>query len=162
MKIEKDTVVAFSYILSDAASIEFERSPKKQPNLYLHGYGNILAGLEQALLGKEEGDQVNVELPAEKAYGLRVENSQQRFPIKHLVTRHKKYKPGMAVKVNTNQGPKDVVILKVGRFNVDVDNNHPLAGKAVIFDVTIKKIRQATREEITHGHPHGIDGHASH
>jgi len=139
-----------------------ERNAEDGPMVYLHGHRNMMPGVEEALSGKTEGESLSVTLAPEKAYGLRKENSQQRVPIKHLLTKHKKYKAGMAVKVNTADGTKDVVILKVGRFNVDVDNNHPLAGKTITFDIEIKKVREATADEIAHRHPHGIDGQEHH
>ena len=162
MIIEKDKVVAFSYILKDDKGVELERSGKGEPMVYLHGHRNVMQGLEDKLKGTSEGDHLNVTLPPEKAYGLRKENQEQRIPIKHLLTKHKKYKPGMAVKVNTDNGHRDVVIIKVGRFNVDVDNNHPLAGKTILFEIDVEKIRDATADEISHGHTHGIDGHDHH
>jgi len=162
MIIEKNKVVAFNYVLTDENDNELERSTSDDPMVYLHGHLNLMAGVEEALAGKSEGDSLSVTLPPERAYGLIKEDAQQRVPIKHLVTKHKKYKPGMAVKVNTQQGPQDVVIIKVGRFNVDVDTNHPLAGKTVTFAIDILKVREATSEEIAHGHTHGIDGADDH
>ena len=158
MTIDKNKVVAFSYVLTDESSNELERSTSEDPMVYLHGHRNMMAGVEEALAGKQEGDALNVTLPPERAYGLVKENATQRVPIKHLLTKHKKYKPGMAVKVDTQQGAQDVVIKKVGRFNVDVDTNHPLAGKTVTFKINILKVREATPGEISHGHTHGIDG----
>ena len=162
MIIDKNKVVAFSYVLNDENSNELVRSTPEDPMVYLYGYRNMMAGVEEALAGRQEGDAVNVTLPPERAYGLVKENATQRVPIKHLLTIHKKYKPGMAVKVNTQQGAQDVVIKKVGRFNVDVDTNHPLAGKTVTFEINILKVREATHGEISHGHTHGIDGTNQH
>lgn len=86
----------------------------------------------------------------------------QRVPIKHLLTREKRLRPGMAVKVNTKDGPRDVVITKVGKFNVDVDTNHPLAGKTVTFNIEVENIRDAVQEELSHGHAHGWDADPNH
>jgi FKBP-type peptidyl-prolyl cis-trans isomerase SlyD len=162
MTIKQNKVVAFTYILKDEQGEELEQSTADDPMVYLHGHRNMMQGVEEALAGKQEGDSLSVTLPPERAYGLVKDNAGQRIPIKHLVTKHKKYKQGMAVKVNTQEGPKDVVIIKVGRFNVDVDTNHPLAGKTVTFDIDVLKVRDATSDEIAHGHTHGIDGAASH
>ncbi len=162
MIIDKNKVVAFSYVLNDDNNNELERSTPEDPMVYLHGHRNMMAGGEEALAGKQMGDTLSVTLPPERAYGLVKENASQRVPIKHLLTKHKKYKPGMAVKVNTKQGAQDVVITKVGRFNVDVDTNHPLAGKTVTFEIDILKVREATPGEISHGHTHGIDGAEHH
>lgn len=158
MQIENGKVVAFHYILKDEAGTEIERSDKDSPMIYLHGYRNILPGLEDALAGKTEGEDVSVSLPPERAYGLRREDAQQRVPIKHLAAKPKRLAPGMVVKVNTDDGPRDVTVVKVGKFNVDVDANHPLAGKSITFDISVQKVRDASPEEVQHRHSHGIDG----
>lgn len=129
---------------------------------YMHGHKNILPRLEEALAGKSVGDTLSVTLPPEHAFGARQEGAESRVPIKHLLTRAKKYRPGMVVKVNTKEGARDVTIIKVGKFNVDVDFNHPYAGKTITFEIDIDGIREATSEELSHGHAHGADGHASH
>ena len=111
-------------------------------------------------MGKRVGDIFTAEVSAEKAYGLRKENSEQRVPIKHLyVKKNVKLKPGMVVNVETDQGARQVTVIKAGKFNVDVDTNHPLAGKNLCFDVEIVDIRDATEEEIAHKHAHGVGGH---
>ncbi len=94
MEIEKDKVVAFHYALTDADGKEIEQSDRAtaDPVVYLHGYGNILAGLEEQLTGKSAGDEVSVTLPPERAYGRRAADSLQRVPIKHLLTQHKLHK----------------------------------------------------------------------
>ena len=158
MPIEKNKVVAFHYSLTDGDGNQVETNIDDEPMIYLHGgYRNLLPRLEEQLAGKDKGEEVRVTLPPEHAYGLRQDDSIQRIPIKHLLTKQKRYQPGMAVKVNTKEGPRDVVITKVGRFNVDVDMNHPLAGMTVTFNIAIKDIRDATPEEISHGHSHGWD-----
>ena len=161
--IEKDKVVAFTYVLKDENSEVLEQSAADDPMVYLHGgYRNLLPRLEEALAGTRVGGDVTVTLPPEHAYGMRRDDAIQRVPIKHLLTKSKRYKAGMAVKVNTSDGPRDVVIAKVGKFNVDVDMNHPLAGKTVTFEINISDIRDATPEELTHGHSHGWEGAPHH
>ena len=86
----------------------------------------------------------------------------QRIPIKHLHNHEKlknKIKVGMTVQVNTQNGPWDAVVLKVGKFNVDIDSNHPLAGKTLTFALEVVDVRDATPEELSHGHAHGVGGH---
>ncbi|MBL6689671.1 MAG: peptidylprolyl isomerase [Pseudomonadales bacterium] len=162
MPISKNKVVAFQYVLTDEEGKKVEDSGD-EPMVYLHGgYRNLLPALETALEGRDKGDLVSVTLPPEQAYGLRVEDSVQRVPIKHLLTREKRLRPGMAVRVNTKDGPRDVVITKVGKFNVDVDTNHPLAGKTVTFNIEVKDIRDAVQEELRHGHSHGWDADPHH
>ncbi|MFT5562695.1 MAG: FKBP-type peptidyl-prolyl cis-trans isomerase SlyD [Candidatus Azotimanducaceae bacterium] len=153
-------VVAFDYVLKDESGMEMERSESAM--VYLHGANNILRGLEEALAGYGEGDQVAVTLPPEKAYGLPRPDALQRVPIKHLLTKSKKYKPGQIVAINTQDGRKDAVIVKVGRFNLDLDMNHPFAGKTLTFEVSIGSVRDATAEELSHGHAHGPGGHHGH
>ena len=163
MPIEKNKVVAFHYVLENEAGEEVENNMKDEPMVYLHGgYRNLMPALERALEGKDKGEQVIVTLRPEEAYGIRKEGSVQRVPIKHLLNKRKRYQPGMAASVNTKEGPKDLVIIKVGKFNVDVDTNHPLAGITLTFDVEIIDIRAATDEEISHRHSHGWDPSAGH
>lgn len=158
--ISSKKVVAFDYVLKDDAGLQVERS--ESPMVYLHGANNILRGLEEALSGHAEGDEVTVTLSPERAYGLRRDDALQRVPIKHLLTKSKKYKPGQIVSINTQNGQKDAVIVKVGRFNLDLDMNHPFAGKTLTFEVSISSVRDATGEELSHGHAHGPGGHHGH
>ncbi|MFN3238656.1 MAG: peptidylprolyl isomerase [Pseudomonadales bacterium] len=160
MPIAANKVVVFNYVLTDETGEELERST--EPMVYLHGAGNIIRGLEEALNGHDAGETVSVTLPPERAYGLVKENAIQRVPIKHLLTRSKKYKPGQIVAVNTQEGQKNAVVVKVGRFNLDLDMNHPFAGKTLTFEVSIDSIRDANPDELSHGHAHGVDGHEHH
>lgn len=162
MQISTDTVVTLFYVLSDAGGAQLEQNSDGIPLAYLHGHQNILPGLEEALSGLQAGDKTTVTLPPEKAYGPRRENTVQRVPIKHLQSRHKRLPPGTLVKVQTEKGAADGTVVKAGKFVVDVDFNHPFAGKTLRFDVTIKSVRAATDEEIAHGHAHGEGGHHHH
>lgn len=158
MSIEKDSVVYFHYTLSGEDGKAFETSTNGHPMTFLFGHGNILPALEAEFTGKNEGDQFQVTLTPEQAYGERNEAGVQRIPIKHLATKGKLQK-GQAVKVNTDKGMRDVTIVKVGKFNVDVDTNHPLAGLTITFDVSVEQVRPAEAEELAHGHVHGVGGH---
>lgn len=158
MSIEKDSVVYFHYTLSGEDGKAFETSTNGHPMTFLFGHGNILPALEAEFAGKNEGDQFQVTLTPEQAYGERNEAGVQRIPIKHLATKGKLQK-GQAVKVNTDKGMRDVTIVKVGKFNVDVDTNHPLAGLTITFDVNVEQVRAAEEEELAHGHVHGVGGH---
>ncbi|MBA3581442.1 MAG: peptidylprolyl isomerase [Gammaproteobacteria bacterium] len=158
MQISKNTVVSIHYRLSDEHG-EIENSHNASPMAYLHGQNNILPSLEKALEGKTKGEQLSITLAPEDAYGLRNPQSQQRVPIKHLVTKGK-LTPGKAVKVNTQQGVINATVVKVGKFNVDLDTNHPLAGKQLTFNIEIVDVRGASEEELSHGHAHGVGGHA--
>lgn len=158
MTIAPDTVVFFHYRLSQADGPELENSQPGEPMAYLHGHNAMLPAVESALEGKAAGEEVQVNLPPEQAYGLRREGSQQRIPIKHVITKGR-LQPGAAIKINTNNGPRDVIVIKVGRFTVDVDTNHPFAGLTLTFDIQILDVRPASAEELSHGHVHGPGGH---
>ncbi|MCK9469724.1 MAG: peptidylprolyl isomerase [Porticoccaceae bacterium] len=158
MKIDNNKVVYFHYRLSEVGQEPLETSDSDQPAAYLHGHNNILPALEEAMAGREAGDDFAVTLSPAQAYGERQEGQQQRVPIKHLLTKGK-LRPGMAVKVNTANGPRDARILKVGKFNVDLDLNHPFAGLELAFAIRITEVREASLEEIDHGHVHGAGGH---
>ncbi len=158
MNIAKDKVVAFHYRLFEGDEVLENSWNDDQQVLYLHGHRNMLAALEEALEGRQSGDKFDITLPPEKAYGHRKQAAYERVPIKHLRS-NSKPKPGGVVQVNTQHGPREVVVVKVGRFNVDVDINHPLAGKTLRFEIEVGEIRDATAEELSHGHAHGAGGH---
>ena len=157
MQIGKDKVVSFHYHLYEGET-RLEGSDASQPMLYLHGHDGLFKGLEDALEGKQKGQAVEVTLLPEQAYGARRETPLQRVPIKHLMPRRKP-RVGDVFQVNTDSGARQVVIRKVGKFNVDVDTNHPLAGKTLRFEIDIEDVREATEEELSHGHAHGAGGH---
>lgn len=159
MLIEKNKVVTFHYRLSEPGNEPFDDSRQENdPVVYLHGHQGMLRGLETALTGKQAGDSFTVTLPPEEAYGLRQAQEPHRVPIKYILNKGK-LKPGMVVQISTKGGPRDATVIKVGRFNIDVDPNHPLAGKTLVFDVEVIDVRDAEAEEINHGHVHGAGGH---
>ncbi|MHA7817850.1 MAG: FKBP-type peptidyl-prolyl cis-trans isomerase [Pseudohaliea sp.] len=158
MNIQRHTVVSFHYTLRDASGEALETSRDGEPSLYLHGAGNLLPGLERKFEGGAEGDVFSVALDAAEAYGERDPARQQRVPIKHLLYRGR-LRPGMLVQVNTAEGRRPATVLKVGKFSADLDTNHPLAGRDLVFDVEILGVRAATEEEIAHRHAHGPGGH---
>ncbi len=157
MQITNNAVVQFHYTLSDASG-ELESSRKAAPLLYLHGHNQMLPKLEAALEGKTAGDTLEITLAPVDAYGERRDDAIQSVQVKHLQGA-KKWKPGMVAWVNTDQGERQVTIVKVGMFKADVDTNHPLAGKTLTFALEVLSVREATAEEIAHGHAHGEGGH---
>ena len=157
MKIEAGKVVQFHYnLFIDNQPIENSRD--SDPMSYLHGAGNIISGLENALAGHQPSDHVEVTVTPGQGYGLREDNRIQRVAIKHLQYSGK-LKPGLRVQISTDQGPRPVTVVKVGLKFVDVDGNHPLAGKTLHFVIDIVAVRDASVEEIAHGHAHSIGGH---
>ncbi len=158
MIIENKRVVSFHYTLTNEAGKELESSRGRDPMAYLHGAHNIIPGLEKAMAGKGAGDQFQVTLPPAEAYGERNPSNIQRIASKHF-RNPRGLQPGQLVSLQTREGERPAVIVKVGRFNVDVDANHPLAGQTLTFDVEVIDVREASPEEIAHGHVHGEGGH---
>lgn len=159
MEIQKDCVVNFYYEISEDGGPELEGNRDRIPLAFLHSHGNILAGLEEAMTGKSTGEKIQITLPPEKAYGPRKNNATQKVPIKHLASKHKRLMPGTLVKLNTENGVVDASVIKAGKFMVELDLNHPFAGKTLTFDIEIASVRDATQEELAHGHAHGDGGH---
>lgn len=158
MKIEKDRVVRFHYTVSEAGQEPIESSRERgEPLAILIGHGNIIPGLETAMMDKEAGESFGVDVKSADAYGERREGLSQRVPKKHFG--NTRMVPGQQVILQTNFGPRAVTVEKVGMTVVDVDLNHPMAGKDLHFDVEIVEVRQASEEEVQHGHVHGDGGH---
>ncbi len=157
MKIAKDSVVRFHYTVSEPGQESLESSKDREPLTILYGHGNIIPGLETAMLDREAGDSFGADVAAADAYGEKRDGLSQRVPKKHFGAQ--KLEPGMQVVLQTNFGPRAVTIQKVGMSVVDVDLNHPMAGKDLHFDVEIVEVREATAEELEHGHVHGDGGH---
>jgi FKBP-type peptidyl-prolyl cis-trans isomerase SlyD len=157
MKVTKDTVVEFHYKLSDEQGELIESSFESEPVAILQGYKNMIEGVENALEGKGLGDKFSVTVAPEQAYGERQEEALQRVPVKHLQGA-KRWQPGMVATVHTEQGQRQVTVVKVGKFMITVDINHPLAGKTLNFDIEVLNVRAASEEEISHGHVHGAGG----
>ena len=157
MNIEDKKVVSFHYTLRDEHGEQLESSREGDPMTYLHGAGKIIPGLEKAMAGKAAGDQFEVNVEPAEAYGEHNENGIQRIPAKHF-KQAGRLMPGQTVVLQTRQGSRQVKVVKVGRFNVDVDTNHPMAGVPLTFDVEVTDVRDATDEEVSHGHVHGPGG----
>ena len=157
MLIEKDRVVSFHFKLSEKEAL-LENSREGEPMVYMHGHNGVITRQESALAGRKTGDSLNITLEPKDAYGIPFESSKQRILIKHLVTKGK-LRAGMVVDINTVSGIRQATVIKVGRFNIDVDINHPYAGKTLSFEIDIVDVRDATCEELAHGHVHGVGGH---
>jgi FKBP-type peptidyl-prolyl cis-trans isomerase SlyD len=157
MKIEKDRVVRFHYTVSEVGQESIESSKDRDPMAILIGHGNIIPGLENAMMDKEVGANFGVDVTSTEAYGERREGLTQRVPKKHFG--NTRLQVGSQVILQTNFGPRAVTVQKVGMSVVDVDLNHPMAGKDLHFDVEIVEVREASEEEIAHGHVHGDGGH---
>ena len=153
MIAEKDKVVTFHYTLTNAEGEQMESSREGDPITYLHGANNIVTGLEKAMEGHAIKDSFIAKLEPEEAYGVRNEDNIQRVGLKRLKGIGK-ISVGQILNLQTDKGQVQVTVLKVGRFNIDVDGNHPLAGQKLTFDVEIADIREASEEELEHRHVH--------
>lgn len=158
MKIENNRVVRFHYTVAEPGQPAAESSREREPLAILVGHGNIIPGLEVAMLDKAAGDRFEVTVAPDQAYGERREGLVQRVPKKHF--RNARLAPGRQVVLDTSMGPRAVTVVKVGATVVDVDLNHPMAGKTLNFDIEIVEVREAEPVEIEHGHVHGEGGHA--
>lgn len=158
MNIGPNTVAVFHYTLLNDSGEELETSRGGDPSAYLHGASNIIPGLEKAMAGHAAGDIFSATVAPEEAYGLRDPHRLQRVPVKHLLFKGK-LRPGMVVQLNTSDGRMPVSVIKAGRHTADIDTNHPLAGQSLTFDIEIVEVREATEEEVAHGHAHGPGGH---
>lgn len=158
LEIANGTVVEIHYTLHNDAGEELETTKGAPPRAFLVGHRGILAGLEEALIGKSTGDQLAVTLPPERAFGLRDEKLVERMSKKYF--KHvKRLQAGMVTQVNTKNGPRPITIIKVGSKMVDVDLNHPRADQTLKFDLEVVSVRAATAEELAHGHAHAPGGH---
>ncbi len=161
MKVEQNKVVSFHYSVSDDTGTVVDSSRERgEPLTVLMGHGNIIPGLEKALQSRESGDAFQVAVPPEEAYGLRHADAIQRVPKKYFQGAAR-LAPGDVTVLHTKEGGQRVVTVhKVGMTTIDVDLNHPMAGKTLSFDVEITAIRDASEEEMQHGHVHGPGGHS--
>lgn len=157
MQIGKNAVVAINYTLKDGDGQVIDTSEGRGPLAYLHGAGNIIPGLEKALEGKGEGENVQITVSPEEGYGQRDESLIQAVP-KKLFAETAEPQPGMQFQAQGPQGAQVLTVMKVEGDKVTVDANHPLAGRELNFDVAVVNVREATDEEKEHGHPHQEGG----
>ncbi|HEY2347071.1 MAG TPA: peptidylprolyl isomerase [Xanthomonadaceae bacterium] len=159
MKIDKNAVVHFHYSVAEEGVGQLEDSRVGEPLAILVGHRNIIPGVENALIGHEAGDRVEVTVAPEEGYGHRHDNAIQRLS-KKLFPKSATLIPGETVMLKTEHGPRIVTVRKVGMTVVDVDLNHPMAGKTLSFDIEVVGVREGSEEEIAHGHVHGAGGQA--
>jgi FKBP-type peptidyl-prolyl cis-trans isomerase SlyD len=157
MNVERDRVVRFHYELRDESGEALETSRAGDPITMLYGHGGLVPGVESALAGRAAGQRFEVRLAPEDAYGPRRQAQVQRLQKKYL-RKAGRLRPGMQLTIPTEHGPRPVTVVKVGSSVVDVDLNHPLAGRTLDFDIEILDVREADAEEIAHGHVHGSGG----
>lgn len=156
--VQDGKVVAIHFTMTDEQGEVLDTTEEDGPMPYLHGAENIVAGLEAALAGKKVGDKFTVTVPPEEGYGLHDGLPPQEVPRSEF-PEDAELEPGMEFVAEAEDGSETPVwIFDVEGDTVLVDHNHPLADETLVFSVEVVSVRDATREEIEHGHPHGLDG----
>ena len=161
MKITQHSAVTIHYRLSDQEGRLLEDSFDSEPMLYVHGTENLITGLEAALDGKTKGEKLDVTISAEEAYGPYHDGLRQAVPLEAFGD-IEDIVPGMRFIAETEMGQRPVQVMEVKDDVVIVDGNHPLAGQSLNFSVEIVDVREASAEEIAHGHIHAQGGCGSH
>ena len=158
MKIADNCIVFMNYTLKDDEGETLDSNIDSEPMPYLHGGNNIVPGLEKALTGLETGGTVTVAVQPEEGYGPVIPEAIQTVP-KEAFGDVEDIKPGMQFQAQGPEGQVQVITIKdVTDEGILVDGNHPLAGQVLNFEVEIMEVREATSEELEHGHPHMGDG----
>ena len=158
MQVANNTAVTFHYTLTNDAGEELDSTAGSEPLVYLHGRGNIISGLEQALNAKEVGDNFIVRIEPVDAYGEFNENMIQ-VVSRDMFDGIDRVEVDMQFHAAVNSGAGVITVIEVDGDNITIDGNHPLAGQALNFSIEVVNIRPATPEEISHGHIHGPGGH---
>nr|WP_211254245.1 peptidylprolyl isomerase [Enterovibrio calviensis] len=153
MMIEDNKVVKIDYTVKDESGQVIDSSEGKEPLAYLHGTGNIIPGLENALTGKAEGDDFSAVVQPEDAYGPRNDGMIQTVE-KSVFQGVEEIEVGMVFNAQGPQGDIQVTIADIDGDQVTIDGNHPLAGLVLHFEGVVREVRDATQEEIEHGHVH--------
>jgi FKBP-type peptidyl-prolyl cis-trans isomerase SlyD len=157
MKIADNKAVAIEFTLKDEAGQVVETSVGKDPLWYLQGLGNLVPGLEKALVGKDVGETVDVKLAPADGYGERDDKEIRNVPLRKF--KAQRVQVGGRYQIQVEDGPRVVVVKAVNGDYALVDGNHPLAGKTLHFICKVIEVRDATADEQQHGHVHGPEGH---
>ena len=159
MQISANMVVSIDYTLTNDQGAVIDSSDGREPLAFIHGIGNIIPGLERALEGKAQGESLKVSIAPEDGYGVRSDELTHAVP-KEMFEGADEIEVGSQFQTMSEAGPQIVTVVAVDDEHVTVDANHPLAGETLHFDVTVVSIREASAEELEHGHVHGPEGHA--
>lgn len=158
MQIEKNKVATIEYTLKNDNGDVLDTSDGRDPMAYIQGVGNLIPGLEEELEGKAAGDEIQVSIPPEKAYGVRNDDLVQVVE-RSVFQGVDNLQVGMQFQAQSDQGTQVIWITKIEGDDVTIDGNHPLAGENLNFDVKVVEVREASDEELDHGHVHGPGGH---
>ena len=158
MQIAQDAVVSIHYTLTNDKGETLDSSVGGEPLAYLHGNGNLIPGLENALAGKQAGDKLTVKIAPADGYGEYDKELVQRVPRRSF-RGISDVRVGMQFQVQAGGGARTVTVTHIAGDMITVDGNHALAGQNLNFEVEITDVRTATEEELAHGHVHGPGGH---
>lgn len=152
----KNRVVGIEYSLFDAEGVLIDGTSGRGALEYVHGFGNIIPGLERALEGRMAGDCFGVDVPAAEAYGERDERLIAVVPPECFRGLGEEgLRPGMRFHVSADAGVEMVTVIGVENGSVRVDGNHPLAGMDLRFELRVADVREAGADELAHGRVHG-------
>lgn len=154
MNITKNKVATIHYTLRDSSGNVLDSSQGSDPLYYLHGANNLIPGMEEGLEGRAKGDHLQLDVTPEKGYGKRDPQLVEAVPRRAFGGQELE----VGMQFETNEG-QVVTITEVGPETVTVDANHPLADQNLYFDVEVLDVRDATADELAHGHVHGPGGH---
>ncbi len=158
MDITADRVVTIHYTLKDDSGTVLDSSAGGEPLAYIQGHGNLVSGLEKALEGKQGGHKMAVSIAPADAYGIHDDALIQRVPRRALQGSGE-IRKGMQFQARTDDGMRMFTVTAIVGDMVTLDGNHPLADKTLHFDVEVVSVREASPEELEHGHVHGAGGH---
>ena len=158
MQIAPNSVAAFHYTLTDDQNQVIDSSAGRDPLTYLHGSGQIVPGLEKQMDGRSVGDKFIAEVAPEEGYGAHQPALMQEVP-RDAFQGVEDIQPGMQFQGRGPHGEINVTVTKVEADKVFIDGNHPLAGKTLHFAIEVTDVREASAEELEHGHVHGAGGH---
>ncbi len=154
MQVARNKVVTISYELSESGKGKLEDGTLD----YLHGFKNLMPALEKFLTDKKEGFSGKVEMGPRDAFGEFRQDMVITIP-KEQLEKPEEIKVGMQIELESEEGILPALVTAVGADSITVDGNHPYAGKTLTFDIKVLAIRDASAEELAHGHAHGAHGH---
>ena len=158
MQVADNMAVSIHYTLTNDAGEVLDTSVGDEALIYLQGSGNIISGLENALVNKTIGDKFSVRISPEDAYGEVMDDMVEVISRK-MFEGIDNVEVGMQFHADVSSGSGVVTVVNVDGDNVTIDGNHPLAGIPLTFDVEVIDVRLATEEETSHGHIHGANCH---
>lgn len=159
MMIDKDRVALIHYTLTNDDGATVDSSAGGAPLAYLHGHGNLVPGLESALQGKQAGEKFSVTVPPAEGYGVRDERLIQRVPKRSLGRNAGQISKGMQFQAQVGGTVRVFTVTGIIGDMVTLDGNHELADQNLNFAIEVVEVREASAEELEHGHVHGPGGH---